>query len=171
MKQETKLLSLAMKEKDIEEIVGIHALQIVKYLEGKQDISEFRIAEDLKIEIHAIRNLLYKLHGSHLVTYIRKKDRIKGWYISYWTLNLARFKEMLPIVRKNNLKKIKKRLLDEKKNQFYLCKNMCSRMNFESAMDLNFKCQECGELMNFQDNSRTIEFLNNKILELEEQIV
>lgn len=170
MKQEAKLISLAMKEKEIEEIVGPHSLQIVKYLEGKTDISEFKIAEDLKIEIHAIRNLLYKLHGDHLVKYIRKKDRIKGWYISYWTLNLKKFKEMLPIVRKANLEKIKERLITEEKNQFYLCKNMCSRMNFESAMDLSFKCHECGELMNFQDNSRTIEFLNNKISELEKQV-
>jgi len=170
MEQQTQVIYLAMKEKEIEEIVGSHSLQIVKYLEGKQDISEFKIAEDLKIEIHAIRNLLYNLHGNNLVTYIRKKDRIKGWYISYWTLNLTRFKEMLPLVRKTNLEQIRKRLLNEEKNQFYLCKNMCSRMNFESAMDLNFKCHECGELMNFQDNTRTIEFLNNKISELETQI-
>jgi transcription initiation factor TFIIE subunit alpha len=170
MEQEIKLISLEMKETEIKEIVGPHSLQIVKYLKDKQDISEFKIAEDLKIEIHAIRNMLYTLHGTNLVTYIRKKDRIKGWYISYWTLNLSKFKETLPLVRKESLEKVKQRLLNEENNQFYLCKNMCTRMNFESAIDLDFKCNECGELMNFQDNSRTIEFLNSKIVELEKLI-
>ena len=44
------------------EAVGEDAVIVVDYLKGKKDISEFKIAKDLKIEIHAIRNMLYRLN-------------------------------------------------------------------------------------------------------------
>jgi len=39
-------------------------------------------------------------------------------------------------------------------------------MDFEKAIDFNFKCPECGEIMQEQDNKRTIEFLQERIKEL-----
>ena len=55
--------------------VGEDAISVVEYLKGKKDISEFKIAEDLKVDIHLVRNVLYRLNSEHLATYIRKKDR------------------------------------------------------------------------------------------------
>ncbi len=57
------------------------AEHIVFYLRGKTNISEFIIAEELDLEIHRARNLLYKLLDQNLVSFKRKKDKIKGWYI------------------------------------------------------------------------------------------
>jgi len=74
-------------EKTTTEAVGADAIEIVMYLKGKENISEFVIAEDLKVDIHFVRNALYRLNSDNLATYIRKKDRVKGWYISYWTIN------------------------------------------------------------------------------------
>ena len=36
--------------------VGEDAIPVVEYLKGKKDISEFKIAQDLKVDIHLIRN-------------------------------------------------------------------------------------------------------------------
>ena len=47
-----------------------------------------------------------------------------------------------------------------------MCRNACVRMDFEKATDFNFKCPECGELMNQVDNARTIDLLKDKIGEL-----
>jgi len=50
---------------------------------------------------------------------------------------------------------------------FYMCRNACIRMDFDKAVDFNFKCPECGELMQEQDNRRTIEFIKERLRQLE----
>ena len=90
--------------------IGADAIDVVMYLKGKENISEFTIAEDLKIDIHIIRNLLYRLNSDNLATYIRKKDRQKGWYISYWTINTKRFVEVSEKLSVVRLEKLKEKL-------------------------------------------------------------
>ena len=156
-------------EKTTAEAVGGDAVDVVFYLKGKENISEFKIAEDLKLDIHIIRNVLYRLNSDHLATYIRKKDRQKGWYISYWTLNLKRFKEVYEKLNVLRLEKLKEKLANEQEYRegLYICPNLCTRMNFEKAMEVNYKCPECGKILNPQDNSRTIEHLKSMIAEME----
>ncbi|MBN2368277.1 hypothetical protein JXC34_04615 [Candidatus Woesearchaeota archaeon] len=162
-------LTKEIMEKTVSGAVGEDALPIVDYLKGKKDISEFTIAKDLKIEIHQVRNILYRLNSKHLATYIRKKDRIKGWYISYWTVNEKRFFEVYDKLQEQRLENLKEKLKKEQEYRegLYICPNLCTRMNFESAMELNFKCPECGRILNPQDNSRTIEHLKTMIEEIE----
>lgn len=149
--------------------IGEDAVEIVLYLKGKENISEFKIASDLKIDIHLIRNILYRLNNLHLATYIRKKDRLKGWYISYWTINQKRFVELAEKTQEDRLNKLKEKLKKEQEYRegLYICPNLCTRMNFEAAMELNYKCPECGRILNPQDNKRTIEHLKNMIAEME----
>ncbi len=42
-----------------------------------------------------------------------------------------------------------------------------ANVDFDKAISFNFKCPECGEIMHHQDNTRTIEFLKERIKELE----
>lgn len=155
--------------KTTEGTVGPDAVLTVEYLKGKKDISEFKIAEDLKVDIHIIRNILYRLNSEHLGTYIRKKDRQKGWYISYWTLNEKRYKELFVKLQDKRLENLKEKLAREQEYRegLYICPNLCTRMNFENAMELNFKCPECGRILNPQDNTRTIEHLKSMIAKME----
>lgn len=153
----------------VSEAVGEDALGIIFYLRGKKDISEFKIADDTQIEIHGVRNILYRLNSRHLVTYRRKKDREKGWYISYWTFNPPRVFEIRDLLKKNKLEKFRERLANEVKNEgnYFMCPNACVRMDFPTATDHNFKCPECGSLLDQQDNSRTIKRLQDEIKKLE----
>src|SRR6056297_1620365 len=154
-------------KKIVTELVSEDAMPIVDYLKGKTRISEFVIAEELEIEIHKTRFMLYKLLEHNIVSFIRKKDKIKGWYICYWDLN----EDMLPYlnekIKEEKLEKLKERLAREENNQFYMCRSVCARMDFDKAVGFNFKCPECGEIMNHQDNQRTINFLKERIAELE----
>jgi transcription initiation factor TFIIE subunit alpha len=156
-------------QKTAAEAVGEDAVELVEYLKGKENVSEFKIAKDLKEDIHRVRNILYRLNSMHLSTYIRKKDRQKGWYISYWTLNDRRFKEVYGQLQEKRLEQLKEKLKKEQeyRDGLYICPNLCTRMNFESAMELNFTCPECGRILNPQDNSRTIEHLRSMIEEME----
>ena len=82
-------MKLSSKQVDevISEVAGDDVLLLVKALKNKKNVSEFVLAENIKQEINATRNMLYRLYDSNLVTFIRKKDKKKGWYIYYWTFN------------------------------------------------------------------------------------
>lgn len=145
------------------------ALQIVNYLVGKTNISEFIIAEELDLEIHRTRNLLYKLLDQNVVTFKRKKDKIKGWYICYWDFNDLAILRLEEKLRLETLDRLKERLSNEDGGFFYMCRFAHARLGFDEAFEYDFKCPECGELMNQQDNARTVDFLKNRISELEVQ--
>ncbi|MBU0757508.1 MAG: hypothetical protein KKF44_05555 [Nanoarchaeota archaeon] len=149
--------------------VGEETIPIINYLKGKEDISEFTVADDTKIEIHLVRNILYRLNGHNLAKYIRKKDRIKGWYISYWSLNIKRFVELYDKYQEEKVSKLKDKLKKEQDSidGLFICPNLCSRVSFDRAMELEFKCTECGRLLNQQNNTRTIEHLKEMIEALE----
>ncbi len=153
-------------ENVVRELVSEEGIPIVLYLIGKTKVSEFTIANDLDMEIHKARNLLYKLFEQNILSFIRKKDKIKGWYICYWDFNEKSIPFLDEKIKKNKLQKLQERLEKESSATFYMCKNACTRMDFEKAMEFNFKCPECGELMDEQNNSRTIEFLQQRIKEL-----
>ena len=150
------------------EVVGEDSVKIVDFLFDKQNISEFKVAEKTKTEIHEVRNILYRLHSQHLATYIKKKDRQKGWYISYWTFNKKRVRELMDALKVSKLEKYKHRLNIEEanKNNFFMCSNACIRLDFQTATEHEFKCPECGNLLNQMDNEKTIDFLKVKIKEL-----
>lgn len=153
-------------EEVVQELVGDEALDIIFYLRGKTRISEFIIAEELDLEIHKTRNILYRLLEHNIVSFMRKKDKIKGWYICYWDFNESLIPYLSEKIASEKVHKLKERLNREQGGQFYMCKNACVRMDFEKSIEFNFKCPECGEIMNLQDNARTIEFLKQRIKEL-----
>ncbi len=156
-------------ENTIKEVAGEDVLPLVAYIKNKKNVSEFKIAEALKIEINIIRNMLYKLYHANIVSFIRKKDKKKGWYIYYWTFNPKRIKFLVEDLRKKKIEKIGDRLDREKNNYFFICKNKCMRTEFDQASEFNFKCPECGELLEQEDNSQKIKELEKEIKELESE--
>ncbi len=153
----------------VTQVAGEEALPVVRYLKDKKNISEFKIADATKYEVSRIRSMLYKLHEHNLVTYYRKKDRKKGWYISYWTFNHTGVPHIAMSLRNQKIDQIRERLEKEERhhNLFYVCRNLCTRMDFEQSADFQFKCPECGELVSQQDNSKTVENLRNRLNELQ----
>jgi len=153
----------------INEIAGEKALPIIEYLKNRKNVSEFIIADKVKLDMQTTRNILYTLNSYNVATYIRRKDRKKGWYISYWTFNRKRVKELIEKLKKEKIAKLKERLHKEELNKgnFFICSKACARLDFEQATEFDFKCPECGSLLNQQDNSKTIENIKERIKKLE----
>ena len=162
-----KKVTLETIKEVVTELVGEEAIPFVQYLRGKTKISEFIIAEELDVEIHRTRHILYKLLENNLATFIRKKDKIKGWYICYWDFNEQIIPYMHGKIKKEKAEKARERLAREEGNQFFMCRQAHARMNFDQAIEFEFKCPECGEIMQQIDNTRTIQFLKERIQELE----
>ncbi|MBU0615094.1 MAG: hypothetical protein KJ601_03295 [Nanoarchaeota archaeon] len=156
-------------EDTVKEVIGEDALPIVEFLKEKKNISEFIIAEKTKLDMQSTRNILYRLHNHNIATYIRKKDRKKGWYISYWTFNKKRIQELINKMKREKLDKLKEQLDKEQKNigAFFICSRACARLDFDTATEFEFKCPECGSLLNQQDNTKTIGNIKERIKKLE----
>ena len=82
-------------------IAGKQAEDIVDLLDTKKHINEFIIAKKLDLTINQTRNILYKISDHGLVSYIRKKDKKKGWYTYFWKIEILKSLEFM----KNNLLK------------------------------------------------------------------
>lgn len=163
-------LSNKIIEEVITEVAGQDVIPLVLVLKNKKNVSEFKLADSIKQEVNATRNMLYRLHNANLVSFIRKKDKKKGWYIYYWTFDLKRVRYLVYELRKTRLKQLKERLKREKEGQFFLCPNKCIRLDFDQAMNFEFKCPECGELIQQEDNTEFIKNLEKDIKELEKEL-
>ncbi|HLP80123.1 MAG TPA: hypothetical protein VK158_05790 [Acidobacteriota bacterium] len=160
----------SLAEKVITEVAGSDVLAIVSYLKGKKNISEFVIAKDLKQEINLIRNMLYRLLDANLVSFNRKKDKQKGWYIYYWTYQPNNITHLFWEIKKKRLDGLKDRLQREKANVFFTCPSGCIRLEFETAITFDYRCPECGTMLSQQDNSGTKTQLETEINDLEEEL-
>ncbi len=155
----------------VENVAGEDVLPLVDVLKGKKNVSEFTLAEELKEEINTIRNKLYRLYDSNLVEFTRKKDKKKGWYIYYWTFVPSRIPFIMKELKRKELQKLKEKLKREQNSNFFECKNRCMRLTFDQAIDHQFKCPECGELMNQEDNATKVQNIIIEIDGLEKDII
>src|SRR3989339_777637 len=165
---------MRLTTKKVEEILvnllSEEGLPLIRELAGKFNISEFDLASKTKKDIKIIRKMLYLLYNHNLVGFNRKKDKQKGWYIYYWTLlpeniKFAYFKRKTEL-----LAKLKERLGEEQRELFYVCPQRCTRLNFDQAMDFEFRCPECGELVSQDKGEENIFNIKKKIMEIEEEL-
>jgi transcription initiation factor TFIIE subunit alpha len=121
----------------------------------------------LKLEINVVRNMLYRLYHQNLVSFIRRKDKKKGWYIYYWTFRIKQIKHLAENLKKDKLEKLRDRLTREKESSFFACPNKCMRLDFEQAVGFEFKCPECAAIMQQESNEEKIKNILAEIKALE----
>lgn len=162
---------MRLTQKKIEEILfsllGEDGKPLIKELYGKENVSEFDLAHRAKRDIKVIRKQLYILHSNNLVGFTRKKDKIKGWYIYYWTLLPDNIKYSYLKRKREQLSKLKQRVEDENKELFFTCQRDCARLNFDQATDFEFHCPECGDLVVPDNKEEKLKLWNHMIDEIE----
>jgi transcription initiation factor TFIIE subunit alpha len=164
-------VSKKLIQRVITEVAGEETMPLVGFLKNKKNVSEFRIAEKIDCEINECRRMLYKLQQANLVTFTKKKDKTKGWYVYYWTFNPKVISYLEVDLKKKRLEGLKDRLKRENENHFFACEHGCCRLEFDQAVGFEFKCPECGSLMQHEDNKRMISDVKTKIKQLEDEIV
>ncbi|MBW3012691.1 hypothetical protein KY340_00645 [Candidatus Woesearchaeota archaeon] len=160
-------LTNSLIENVISETAGPDVVPLVMKLKNKKNFSEFKLAEALKMEVNHTRNMLYRLLKHNLVSFIRRKDKRKGWYIYYWTFRLKQIKYVVTQLKKERLERLQERLKREQENYFFTCKNKCMRIGFENAVEFQYKCPECGELLIQEDNAEKIKEIQKDIKDIE----
>ncbi len=103
-------LTKEITEELVKEVAGEDTVKLVGLLKDKDNISEFKLAEKLRLTVNTVRNMLYRLQAHNLVTSTRKKDKKKGWYIYYWTFNTPQAKSLVRVVKQKKFEQLKERL-------------------------------------------------------------
>ncbi len=146
-----------------EELVGPDYEKIVDILFSKKDVNEFLIAKKMDLTINQVRNILYKLSADGLVSHIRKKDKRKGWYIYYWTLNTKKCLLKLEETLQKKIKSLNEQLASRENKRFYVCKNCSIEVKEETALEHDFSCEECADVYNLVDNEKPKREIKTKI--------
>jgi len=154
----------------VEEMAGENTGRIVEILFNKKDVNEFIIAKKMDLTINQVRNILYKLSAEGLVTFIRKKDKRKGWYIYYWTIQTEKCLLKLEQSLKQKIQGLNGVLKDRELKRFYVCKSCGIEVNEEKALENGFSCEECAEVYELSDNTGPIRDTKSKTTRTEKDM-
>ena len=151
-------------------IVGKQAEDIADLLNSKKHVNEFIIAKKLDITINQTRNILYKLSDYGLVSFIRKKDKRKGWYIYFWTLNVFQSLSLLEDKLKKELGFLDSQLKSRTEKRYYVCQTCSIEVTEDAALLNDFTCPECEEVYELNDNPEIIEQLKKASIRIRREI-
>ena len=154
----------------VETLVGKQAVPIIDLLTGKEHVNEFLIAKKLALTINQTRNILYKLFDYGLVSFIRKKDKKKGWYIYFWTLNIYQSLNLLEQTLRKELEQLEGQLKNRKERRYYTCDTCSIEVTEETALLNDFACSECEEVYKLSKNEELIKELEGKIAKIKKEI-
>lgn len=151
-------------------IAGKNTEAVVDVLKDKKDINEFKIAEKLGMTINQARNILYKLYNEGIASFTRRKDKQKGWYICYWTLNTTKALGRYLDIKKKEIENLRYQIASRETKRFYSCQTCHIEFNEETALHHDFMCPECGQLLSITLKEKKIEEIKKAVDEAKEQL-
>ncbi len=150
-------------EELVKEVAGEDVLPLLHLILGKENVSEFKIAEKLGMTVNQVRNMLYRLNEHSLVSFTRKKDKQKGWYIYFWTFDTFNARTLIIERKQKKIAELKKLMQEENTTGVYVCPNKCVRVNAERALELDYKCPVCNSLLKEEDSRQLVERTKQQI--------
>jgi len=141
--------------------VGDRSVDIVKVLYKKPQTDE-KLAEKLEMKINEVRRALNMMNGHGITKYDVTKDN-SGWLIFTWRIDAEKLSEYVNAYK--NMPAAAEEVLPENCNDFFLCKK-CYENNtivlpFDSAMEYNFKCSDCGSKLDMVDRENAKLFIKS----------
>lgn len=164
-----KVLNVLLDRKEIidEEMVNI----LNDEIEQSHEASKTDETQEIpRIALKEVRKSLYKLNERSLARYRRVRDRETGYFVYYWSPIYERILDLIISRRKQSIKKLRQRLDYEQRNLLYICDEGHTPVPFSDAFELGFICTTCGKELSQKDNAKTIEFLEKKIKELDNEL-
>jgi transcription factor E len=151
-------------------IAGKQAEEIVKLLDGEKYVNEFIIAKKLNLTINQTRNILYKISDEGLVSFIRKKDKRKGWYTYFWKIEVLKSLEFLRDSIMKKMEQMRHQIKSRESKEFYSCETCNIEFNEENALVHNFTCNECGNIVSRKDNAPAIKEYTKELDKLKKEL-
>jgi len=147
---------------------GEEAVEVIKALEKKKEATDEELAEMTNIRVNTVRKVLYMLYDQGLAEFKRIRDKETGWYYYYWRLETKRLPEIIRAKKMAELKKLREMLEEETSEIYYHCGTPGHpKLTFDEAMEYEFQCPICGQMLMQYDNTQVVEELKKRIEELE----
>ncbi len=145
-------------------IGGDEYLKVARSLLKTEYATDEEIASSTGLRINMVRKVLYGLFGKSLITGIRVKDERKGWFVYRWRTRRDEVETFIESQKRHIMERLQQRLDYENSTQFYHCgSNDCPRVTFEETLGLDFKCGNCGGVMNLKNNDLAKKAFRKKI--------
>lgn len=161
---------IALLKELVIKIAGKNTELIVDIIAVKKPVNEFKIADKMGLTINQTRNILYKLSAHSIVSFVRKKDAKKGWYIYSWLIDTHKALAKSIDNKKKEIRNYENLLNSRKTKGFYICPTGCFETSEENALLYDFKCPECGQLLQPESFKQEIEELEAKIANSKQEI-
>lgn len=151
-------------------VAGKQAENIAILLNGKKYINEFIIAKKMDLTINQTRNILYKISDHGLISFIRKKDKKKGWYTYFWKIENLKSLKFLRDILLRKIDQITYQIKSRETKRFYVCERCSIEFSEENALIYNFTCNECGGIFTMKDNTKMLRELNRNLDKLQKEL-
>ncbi len=151
--------------------IGEDGLILIEILfNAKKFVSEFTLAEHSGIYVNTVRSLLYKLYEYKIVTYSRKREKNRGWYIYSWKLFPSKLVAHVIKKLRDEISSLKKEYHNKPHDEYFYCKDCDIKLSFTEAMEYNFACPNCFKQMELTSPKKENKQIKQRIKELEEEI-
>lgn len=159
-------------KKVVPQFAGHGTEKLIDLLHEKQNVNEFLIAKKMGMTINQTRNMLYKLADVGLIEFIRKKDKKKGgWYTYFWTLKTKRVLQKYHEDLQKEIDNLRKELEKRKNERFYYSPSIDVEYTEEEAILNDFTCPETGEVLEIREPTQLINKLKSEISKIETNLV
>src|SRR5216684_5544776 len=150
---------------------GEEAINVVRALALAGTTTDDVIATQANVRLNTARKVLYKLYNHALVSCVRSRDEKTGWFIYHWKLQPDQLDAFVRSRKKKAVEQLRTRLEYEKGHSFFMCKGCLQvRVTFEDAMESAFRCSGCNGQLIGDDNSKTIQVLEDLSRKLESEL-
>jgi|Deesub1362A_J573_1020465.scaffolds.fasta_scaffold00017_168 transcription initiation factor TFIIE subunit alpha len=156
-------------EEFIKRVAGEEGL-IIFHNALSREFTDEEISIKTGLDLNSARRALFALYESGLAEYRREKDEDSGWLTYYWKIIPEKGKAVLKRELEKAKRNFKLKIEFESSNMFYYCKNGCGKILFEDAMSFNFVCPNCGSSLDFVDNTKLLEFLEEEIQKIDNML-
>lgn len=153
------IMNFIIAQEYLKKIGGEYAIDLVKICERKRKgVTDEHIGKKMKnLKVTEIRTILNRLHFLGIATYQKSRNTKTGWYSYSWGIKIPRIVELILDEWKEELDKLEKKVEFEKNYVFFGCKTrVCESTPFEIAAEYQFKCPQCGNVMESVDNEKRL---------------
>ncbi len=166
------ILSFKLTHDFLTNVGGADAVEVVRIcLEKNGKCLDEDIEERLKhLKITEIRSILNRLHYRGIACYNKTKNKNSGWYTYTWEIKEKRIAELILEQQSEQLQRLEQKARFDSSHEFFACQKKCEETPFEIAAQLEFRCPECGEMMNPMDGKKRVKEVQEQINVLKNEL-
>lgn len=171
MAKKTSIVNLMLTREFLHVVGGEHAKTLVEIcLNSNKEITDEEIGKKLPLKITEIRTILNRLHYRGIACYNKSKNSKSGWYNYTWIVKPERIAELILDQQEDAIEKEKNHLQIQENYTLFGCKKGCHVQPFETAIEYQFKCPDCGQTMESINTKKYLKDGQKRIGQIEEEI-